>query len=182
MIDFPDDAALDALRARAQAGPVLVPSALAAAALEALRAQPLVWRDFELADRGRYRLCDSFQNPELFADLQTLAEAIADAPTRAIAGWRWTRHEQGDYALIKDDALAAARRGPGLEVVLDFSAAASDEGEIVWQGDAASFALPNSPGALAIVDRRRPWLRYERYLGHRFGARAIHRLRLFLAF
>ncbi len=181
MIEFPDDRALDALRAQAQAGPVLVQGALSPEACAALRAQPLAFAPFWIADRGRYHACDSIQNPELFADLQTLAEAVCDLPTRAVAGWRWTRHVQGDYALIKDDALHAPRRGPGLEVVLDFSDAASDEGETIWQRDAFSFALPHSPGALAIVDRRGPWLRHERYLGHGFGDRAILRLRLFLA-
>ena len=153
---------------------------LPAEACETLRARlgaaPFV--EYFIADRGRYRTNETHVEPALFEGLERLAGAVAPARLHA---FRWTRHVRGDYAQVKDDALAARARPTCVELVLDFSADAGDEGQVVYFDARESVAVPQRPGLLAVIDRRRPLQRYERYLGHRFADRELQRLRAWFA-
>ncbi|HZS36504.1 MAG TPA: hypothetical protein VFF06_06750 [Polyangia bacterium] len=159
----------------------LVPDAVACATLDAIRAEIAAapFKDYWIADRGKYRFNDSLALPEFFATLTQLAEARTGLRTSALA-FRWTRHRHGDYAQPKDDdRFWAGRRA--IDLTLDLSAAASDEGQVVWFDAARSLVLPQTPGTLALVVRDAPLARYERYLTHRIGAAEVFRLRLVLS-
>jgi len=134
---------------------------------------------FEIADRGRYEVCESHAEPELVALVTHLASerlGMALAP----AGQRLLRFRRGDYALFKDDH----KRWQGLdalaEVTVDLSASESDEGQVVYAFPDGRATMPQRPGAAAIVDRRGQAARYERYLGVRFGEGEILRLHVIL--
>jgi hypothetical protein len=136
---------------------------------------------WEIADRGRYEVNAAHDEPELVARLVALATARLGVPLRPAAR-RFTRLRRGDYALFKDDH----RRWQGLdrhvEVTADLSAAASADGHIFYAWPDGTATVPQTPGVVAIVDRRgRQTARYERYLGVRFGDGAIVRLGLVLA-
>jgi hypothetical protein len=128
---------------------------------------------YYVADRGRYLVNDTHAEPALFDGLTRLASAVAPARLHA---FRWTRHARGDFALVKDDALTP--HPPGIDLTLDFSDASAhdDAGLIVYFDANESVAIPQRAGLLAVIDRRRPLQRYERYLPHHFP-RELHRLR-----
>lgn len=132
---------------------------------------------FEIADRGRYELSGAHGEAELTETLIALAERQLGVGLAAVAQ-RWTRLRRGDYALFKDDQRRWT--GPGVEVCVDVSAAASQEGQIVYAAPDGGATVPQRPGGVAIVDRRRPMARYERYLGVRFADGEIVRLALAL--
>ena len=132
---------------------------------------------YEIGDRGRYELGVSHAEPWLFARLATLARAQVHMAV-SVETWRWTRLRHGDYATFKDDARRAC--DGVVEVCLDVSAAASDQGQIIYRTAGTAATVPQRPGGVAIIDRRGPMARYERYLGVRFGAGEIVRLTLVL--
>ncbi len=171
---------IEVLRAQWAASPlgaILIPNAVP---IDELRAevQSLPYRDYFIADRGRYQFNDSFQSTSL-APLKQLAEELLGKPL-ALVATRCTRHVAGDYAQPKDDDRFWPPTGATLELTIDLSSAASDEGQIVYFNARGSLVLPQQPGACVLVDRTAPLTRYERYLTHRLGDRAIHRLRLLL--
>jgi hypothetical protein len=137
-------------------------------------------RPFFLADRGRYQLDDTLREPELFASLAELAAGILETeltPARA----RWVRMAHGDYALQKDDDRLWRGMTSHVEMVLDFSAAQSDDAQIVYSGkDGGVFWIPQQPLGGALIDRRQPVSRYDRYLTIRVGAAEVFRLSLAL--
>jgi hypothetical protein len=130
-------------------------------------------------DRGRYELNRTLEGGELFEELRQLAELIAERPV-TIGPFRWTRHRHRDYALIKDDAKPRLVEGAYLELILDFSARATGQAEIVYTEGKESWPIPQMPGALAVVERAPGLYRYERYLDHRVADTVLHRLRLAL--
>jgi hypothetical protein len=136
------------------------------------------WQRYDLADRGRYELNERHREPALFAGLVGFAREAIGAPL-AVSAVRWTRTHRGDYALFLDDTRRWRGRDRHVEACLDCSAAASNEGQIVYTG-AANATLPNEPGLAAVIDRRAGFQRYERYLGTRFGEGEIVRLALVL--
>lgn len=136
-------------------------------------------RPYFIADRGRYQLDDTLNEPELFASLADLASSILDAPL-AVARARWVRMAHGDYSLSKDDGRLWAALTHHAEVVLDFSAAQSDDAQIVYTGQKGAFWIPQKPRGGALVDRRQPVSRYDRYLTHRVGDAEVFRLSLAL--
>jgi hypothetical protein len=133
---------------------------------------------YHVPDRGRYEVNETHDEPELFERLLRHAWQRLGGALLRPASRRWTRLRRGDYALFKDDA----RRWPGgdYELCLDLSAAPSLEGKIVYAGPDGVAAVPQRPGGVALVDRRGPVTRYERYLGVRFGEGEIVRLALVL--
>src|SRR5262249_2413255 len=133
---------------------------------------------YEIPDRGRYQLNTTHDEPALFERLMRHAwQRLGGALLRPVAR-RWTRFRRGDYALFKD----ASRRWSGgdYELCLDLSAAPSREGQIVYVGPDGAGTVPQDPGGVALVDRRGPVTRYERYLGVRFADGEIVRLALVL--
>ncbi len=104
-------------------------------------------------------------------------QRLGTAALRASA-LRWTRLRRGDYALFKDDGRRWS--GGDHELCIDLSAAPSREGQIVYVATDGAATVPQRPGGVALVDRRRPIARYERYLGVRFGDGEIVRLALVL--
>lgn len=137
-------------------------------------------RPFYIADRGRYQVDETLNEPELFASLADLASSILDVPL-VVARARWVRMVHGDYALSKDDDRLWAGMTRHSEMVLDFSAAQSDDAQIVYTGDKGAFWIPQQPRGGALVDRRQPVVRYDRYLTHRVGDAEVFRLSLALA-
>jgi hypothetical protein len=136
-------------------------------------------RPYWLPDRGRYHVNDAHVEPELFASLAELASAIAETPL--VAGRaRWVRLVRGDYALYKDDSRRRANLPAHLEMVLDVSAAPSDDAQIVYTNLESTFWIPQRPLGGALVDRRPPVQRYDRYLTHRVGDAEVFRLNLVL--
>ena len=134
---------------------------------------------YDLPDRGRYLVDETHVEAALFARLEALAAERLGRPV-ARAGARWTRFARGDYALFKDDAFRWRALRHHAEVCMDFSAEGSDEGQIVYTGAGGGGVMPQRPGAGAVVDRRSPIYRYERYLGVRYGAGEVFRLGLVL--
>lgn len=180
------DPRLPMLRAELAASPigaVLVPEALAPVELAPIRARVATadFRDYFIADRGRYRVSELPVERALLEGLVELAAALTGAYVRP-AFARWTRLAHGDYAQPKDDALFWSARGGGraLDLTLDLSASASDEAQLIYSNGAGALVLPQTPGCLALVDRHRPLIRYERYVNHRAGAAEVLRLRLVL--
>jgi hypothetical protein len=129
---------------------------------------------YDVPDRGRYLVATTHVEPELFARLEALAAERLGAAVARVAA-RWTRLVRGDYALYKDDAR---RRAGDAEVCLDLSAAASGEAQIVYRAEDETAAVAQRPGAGAVVERRRPVYRYDRYLGVRYGDGEVFRLTL----
>lgn len=136
-------------------------------------------RPYWLADRGRYHVDEALREPELFASLAELASDIVEAPL-TVARARWVRMAHGDYALVKDDARRWASLTRHVEVVVDLSAAQSDDAQIVYSGAGGAFLIPQQPLGGAVVDRRQPLSRYDRYLTHRVGDAEVFRLSLIL--
>lgn len=134
---------------------------------------------FWIADRGRYDVDETLREPELFSSLAELASAIVDTPL-APARARWLRFRHGDYALVKEDSRRWAGLDHHVEVVLDFSAAKSQDAQIVYSGKDGAFWMPQQPLGGAVVDRRQPMSRYDRYLTYRVGEAEVFRLSLVL--
>jgi hypothetical protein len=133
---------------------------------------------YQNPDRGRYLLNETHDEPALFARLMRHAwQRLGGAALRPAAR-RWTRLRHGDYALFKDDSRRWS--GGDYELCLDLSAAPSREGQIVYAAPDGAGTVPQRPGGVALVDRRGPVTRYERYLGVRFGDGEIVRLALVL--
>jgi hypothetical protein len=135
------------------------------------------YRRYWLADRGRYELNDTHHEPPLIAVLTALASThfgVLLAP----AWRRWTRLRHGDYALFKDDDRRWRGGETQVEVCVDLSAAASQEGQIVYASPDGNATVSQTPGTVALVDRREPRARYERYLNLRIGDAEIVRLNL----
>lgn len=133
---------------------------------------------YHVPDRGRYELNQTHEEPELFERLLRHAwQRLGGAALRPAAR-RWTRLRRGDYALFKDDGRR--RTGGDYELCLDLSAAPSREGQIVYAAPDGGATVPQRPGGVALIDRRGPVSRYERYLGVRFGDGEIVRLALVL--
>jgi hypothetical protein len=154
----------------------LIPETLGDRLRETVR--PLL-QPYYVADRGRFQVNDTHVDAELFSGLTELAADIAGvevAPRRA----RWTRLVQGDYALYKADNRFWREMQRHLEVVLDFSAAASFEAQIVYTTPTEVFWMPQKPLCGALVDRRQQIQRYDRYLTHRSGDLEVFRLSLTL--
>jgi hypothetical protein len=174
-------ASLRAELAASPIGAVLIPGAFP---VEAARAQILAapFRDYWVADRGRYRINDTLVLPDCFAALTSWVKQIMDTDLQTRFA-RFTCHRRGDYAQPKDDdrfwaGLGASERA--VDLTLDLSATKSDEAQIVYFGAAGSLVMPQAPGLLALVARRAPLTRYERYLNQRVGEVELVRLRLVL--
>jgi hypothetical protein len=151
-----------------------------AATLAAVRARLAAARfeRYDNPDRGRYELNQTHDEPDLVARLLRHAwTRLGGAVLRPVSR-RWTRLRRGDYALFKDDARRWA--GGDYELCLDLSAAPSREGQIVYAAPDGGATVPQRPGGVALIDRRGPVARYERYLGIRFGDGEIVRLALVL--
>lgn len=158
---------------------VIVPDVISAAAAKSLRHRVAAagLRPYFVADRGRYWFNDDWTEPELFERLRTLAEGVIERSCRP-ANLRWSRLAHGDYALTKDDAARVMGRPPEVELSLDFSAAPSEDAQIVYSNGQAAFVIPQRPGSLAVIDRTSALYRYERYVTHRIGGGEVFRLRL----
>jgi hypothetical protein len=171
---------IEVWRAQFAASPLAAVLVDGAAPLEPLRAQvqALSYRDYFIADRGRYQFNDSFQSDGL-EPLIGLAQQIT-GKTITCTRARCTRHVHGDYAQPKDDDRFWPRTGATLELTIDLSNAASDEGQIVYFNASGSLVLPQKPGACALIARTAPLTRYERYLNYRLADNVIYRLRLLL--
>ncbi len=156
-----------------------VVDAVTAAAVRA-RLDASGWTRYAVGDRGVYEVNERHDEPELTARLVALASERLGRPL-ALVDRRWTRMRRGDYALFKDDARRWQGRDRHVEVTLDLSAAASAEGQIFYARPDGAATVPQRPGTAAIVDRRGPSARYERYLGVRFGDGEVVRLVLVLA-
>jgi hypothetical protein len=155
--------------------PPLLPDDVRAALRERVIAAGLT--DFWIADRGRYRRNDTHVETELFDGLRDLAGRLVDAPL-VVRAARWAALARGDYALYKDDAGA----GSAVEVIVDLSARATGEAEVMYSdGGAFTLAVPQRPGAIGFVARDRSVMRYSRYLGCRVGDAEVVRLILSLS-
>jgi hypothetical protein len=132
---------------------------------------------YGLADRGRYQVNETHEEPEIAGVLADLCGSILDEkviPGRA----RWTRFVHGDYALYKDHAYRRRGRTEPYELVLDFSAQASADGQVVYVNRESGFAVPQQPGLLGLVDLRGGVQRYDRYLTARVRGDEVFRLSL----
>lgn len=154
----------------------LIPEKLAAALRDQVTPRLVA---YDLADRGRYHFDETFAEPELFFGLTALATQIAELRLRSGRA-RWTRFRRGDYALYKNDSRLWRGMDQHFEFTLDFSAAGSEEGQVVWATPADLFWMPQRPLSGALVDRRQPIQRYDRYLTHRAGDAEVFRLSLAL--
>ena len=154
----------------------LVPAEVAAAMRE--RVRPLL-RPFFIADRGRYQLAEGHDEPEVVAGLTALAADIVERRLLPVRR-RWTRLGHGDYAMYKDDVVVWDRLDRHLELVLDFSAAPTDDGQVAWSTGAELLWMPQRPLCGALVDRRQKVMRYDRYLTHRVVTAEVFRLSLAL--
>jgi hypothetical protein len=136
---------------------------------------------FHVADRGRYHVNLEYEDAHVFDELRGLAERVVDEPLTPLAH-RWLRFSPGDYQLIRGDVVERAARGRHLELTLDFSSRETGLGEMVYSDGRDSFAIPQWPLAVALVERGDSLYRYDRYLNHTMGAVEIWRLRLSLGF
>lgn len=180
--DYLRDAAI-AMREALITAPIpslLLPAAIDDADAAALRARldAAGTTPFWIADRGRYACNATLVDAPLWDALIGFASGAVDRPLRVI-GARWLRFGRGDYALVKDDARTRPA-GPHVELVLDLSATASGEAEIVYGDGAAIVSVPQVPTLLSLVDRGPTSTRYERPPTVRGGGGEIVRLRLWL--
>jgi hypothetical protein len=142
------------------------------------RVRPLL-QSFYIADRGRYRVDATHDEPEVVSGMTELASAIVEkrlTPGRR----RWTRLAHGDYAMYKGDVLVWDGLDRHMEMVLDFSATQTGEGQVGWSDGDQILWMPQVPLCGALVDRRRKIMRYDRYVTHRAGTAEIFRLSLAL--
>jgi hypothetical protein len=174
---------LEERRAFFQASParaLLLERLMSDAAAARLREQVRpVLRPYYLADRGRYHVNDTHVEPELFAGLAAVASETAEVAVK-VAWARWMRLVHGDYALYKNDHRLWRTLDHHLEVVVDFSDGACTEAQIVYTTPTESFWVPQQPRCGALIDRRQPIQRYDRYLSHRMGETEVFRLSLAL--
>jgi hypothetical protein len=142
-------------------------------ALPGFAVPPLV--RFPAIDDGAYSWGD-------VADLAVLAPLVAhvdrDDPRRRVVRARVVALEPGDYILAHHDPLADASDADDdlpLELVLDLSPAASPGAELYYRRrGAAFFAVPATPGTLAIVERGPAITANHSYLSKRHrGARVV---------
>jgi len=154
-----------------------VTEAEAAALRERLRPR---LQPFHRPDRGRYAVDDSGSEAALCAHLAARAAAEMGLPLVPVQA-RWQRFMHGDYALMLDDACRWPGLSASVELVLDISAAGSDEAQVVYTGPEGTLWVPQQPGAAALIDRRSPLTRYDRYLSQRVGNTEVFRLSLALA-
>jgi hypothetical protein len=142
---------------------------------------------YYLPHRGRYAVNDSFTEPDLWEQLETLASAMAGQPL-SIFDARWSLLRRGDYALTRDDTAPLERH---VELTLDVSPVpapapapapvSSAGGEVCYaHRGQLFFAAPQALGNLTLVERGPTIRRYERYLTHRAGDAEVIRLRLSL--
>ncbi len=159
---------------------LLLPFAIDADACAALRARlaDAGTEPFWIADRGRYRHNGDFRIDELWTELRALAVAIVGASLEVIGG-RWQIFSHGDYALVRDDAHTRPA-GRHLELLLDVSAAASGEAEVMYSDGTSVLAVPQWPGMLALIDRPPAVSRFERPVTVRSNGLDVVRLRLSL--
>ncbi len=160
---------------------VLVPDVVDDAASASIREEvdAVELTQFAEPTRGHFELEEALVLPALFDELRTLAEEVVERPLR-LARARWLRLRHRDYQLIQGDdrELAAAH----VEVILDSSAVATGQADIVYTDGYESWVVPQQPRAAAIVARE-PWLcRYQRYLNVALGDAILHRLRLSLSY
>ena len=148
------------------------------------------WLARDVADRLHLDVAATAADAPLFARLVDLAAAAtanaaataAGAARPSLRNFEWQRLRHGDYQLLKHDAHT---RPPAahVELIADFSAAATGEAEVFYTDGAATlFPVPQLPGSVAVVARPPSLLRYQRYLSLRVGPAAVHRLRLTLTY
>jgi hypothetical protein len=154
----------------------LIPAEVAGAMRE--RVRPGL-RRFAIADRGRYLVDETHDEPEVVRGLAAFASEIVEARV-APGRRRWTRLAHGDYAMYKDDVVVWDGLDRHLELVLDFSAAATEDGQVGWSSGEQLLWMPQRPLCGALVDRRQKIMRYDRYLTHRVGPAEVFRLSLAL--
>lgn len=155
----------------------LVTEAEAAALRERLRPH---LQPFHRPDRGRYAMDDSGSEAALCTRLAARAATELGLPLLPVQA-RWQRFVHGDYALMLDDACRWPGLGASVELVLDVSAAGSDEAQVVYTGPEGTLWVPQQPCTAALIDRRSPLTRYDRYLSQRVGSAEVFRLSLALA-
>ncbi len=148
----------------------LIPGAIDSEQAAALR-KHRAWKIFDLAHRGHYAFADLPRAPAL----HRFAEEFCQLPLSPDARPRLFRLERGDYSLVYDDAQRRLERG--VELILDLSARATGEGEIVYTGS-DELVIPQLPGLLSAVVRAPATFRYERYLPHSLGRAVIYRMRV----
>lgn len=128
-------------------------------------------------ERGHYQVNESLEEPEVAAVLAEVASSIVERTLAPAAGARWQRLVHRDFALYRDDYLRWRGR-EGFELTVDLSAAASQDGQIVYRDAEAGFVVPQTPGQMSLIERSSGLRRYERYLTHRVGQAEVFRLSL----
>ncbi|MDF2694012.1 MAG: hypothetical protein K0S65_2395 [Labilithrix sp.] len=131
---------------------VTVPSAVGAALAAEVRErlEKAGYNRYRLVDRGSYDEVREPAEPEL---LRALAGIASEVTARSLvpAEARVLRLGAGDYLLVRHDRVYEDRP---VELVLDLSPSVVPGAEVHWRHRGqVFFALPPSPGALAIVER-----------------------------
>ncbi len=112
----------------------------------AVRAR-LVYTRYALVDRGSYEVAEPHE-PELVAAITAIAAEVTGRVLQVVSA-RALRLGPGDYLLSHHD-----HGEPGVELVLDLSAAARAGADVHYRRNGAVwFRVESRPGALAIVPR-----------------------------
>jgi hypothetical protein len=154
---------------------VTVPSAVGPALAAEVRARLAQsgYRRYRLVDRGSYDELREPAEPEL---LRALAGIASEVTARSLvpAESRVLRLDPGDYLLVRHDRVHDDRP---VELVLDLSPAVVPGAEVHWRHRGQVFyALPSSPGALAIVERGPTVMCNHTYVSKRNAGASVVRL------
>jgi hypothetical protein len=155
-----------------QVFPLLIAPSLAATVRAAADAH---FSRYDFAPKGRYDRIEHAPHPGLDEPLVTLAQNAFGEPF-TVGDARFVRLGHRDYSLLWDDATARFSER-FVEAVIDLSDGETGEAEIHYcAGDRPFFVAPQLPGSVILVERMPGVLRWQRYLGHRVGAKKVYRL------
>lgn len=158
---------------------VIVPAATGAAAAAELRArfEATGYRRFTGIDRASYDQLASIDEPALFEALTGVASEVTGRPLRVVDA-RVMRLGPGDYVLARHDR---AQDGRPVEIVLDLSPATTPGAEMHWRHRGqVFFAMPATPGDLALVERGPTVTSNQTYVSKRYPEASVVRLILLL--
>lgn len=158
---------------------VVVPRAVSAELAAEIRER------LERAGYARYTLLDRASYEEALAPnepalVEALAGIVAEVTGRSLVPGpaRVLRFGPGDYSLVRHDRVHEDRP---VEIVLDLSTASVPGAEVHYRHRGqVFFTLPNTPGALAIVERGPTVLSNHTYVSKRHVGASVVRMVMLL--
>lgn len=166
------------LRSAWQASPlpaVIVPAAISAETAKELRSlfAETGYRRYTRIDRASYDTLALADQPELVEAVTGIASEVTGRPLRFLEG-RVLRLGPGDYVLVRHDRV---HDGRPVELVLDLSATSTPGAAVHWRHRGqVYFAMPSSPGDLAIVERGPTVTSNHTYVSRRYPDASVVRL------